>query len=337
MRSRLLDLFAVALLAGCATPFEGAPASGGAIESSGAAPRVFATPLWMAAPRGPRPKGWMAPEVRYGESLIYLAGGGGVRVYRERGHNPPQVGSIVDGVDGAWGLCVDREGKLYVANRSANTVTVYPYGSVTPVATYSSSLNGPMYPIVDHDGNLFVTNSDDSRVVEYLAHQVTPHAILHPPGTESDGMAFDAAGNLYVTYRNGLYAGGIVRYAPGATQGEILPISLIQPQGLVISRAGQMLAVQTGYADGLYIFPPGLPKHGQEFGPPHELKVFATPTELVLNTAEHRIFLSTYEPIYDTGYPLKNGDGTLYRLLHRKLTFRYSGAEGMALSNAQHF
>ena len=50
------------------------------------------------------------------------------------------VGEISAGIEGPYGLYVDAQHALYVANQKNNTVTKYPYGTTSPSVTYSAQL-----------------------------------------------------------------------------------------------------------------------------------------------------------------------------------------------------
>lgn len=265
--------------------------------------------------------------------LMYIADSNKVLVLPEPRQSPPVVARITVGVSGAYGLCVDRDGNLYVANHSAKNITVYRPGSLTPFITYSGGLKGPMYPVVDHDGNIYV--SDGGRVVEFLRGQPGPYRTLQPPGYETDGIALDKAGNLYVTYRLTLYAGSIDKFPPGSTQGQILGMQIVQPQGLVVTDDGTIIVVQTGPADGVYVFPPGSQR-------PNKFSIDDTPVQLALTEPEHKIFLSAWGDntsgrIYVATYPFKSQRPFQTKKNFFKHHRHRFATQGMAVSNQQTF
>src|SRR5579862_3920045 len=129
-----------------------------------------------------------------------------VDIFPLTGPNQKQIGSIFDGVSFPWGLSIDSNKSLYVANHGngTGTVTVYPYGSTTPSITYSP-FGAALYALADSAGHVFVSGWNEhhqGHVIEFNAgrNRVIAHQRL---GSETDGMAEDGQGNLYVAYRAG--------------------------------------------------------------------------------------------------------------------------------------
>jgi DNA-binding beta-propeller fold protein YncE len=232
-----------------------------------------------------------------------VSNGDEVLIYPERPHNPSPIGCISTPVDSAHGLYVDAAGNLYVANGD-NTVTVYAPATLTPSATYFVGSAGPMYPIADRNGNVFVS-TNQGTVVEFLHDRAAPYRTLQTPGYEADGMAFDSSGNLYVTYRTAYLSGSIEKFAPGSTQGQVLGMEIIQPQGILVTPDGTIVVVETGRADGIYVFAKGSQSPQQTL----KVGVHETPVQLALTQSEHELFLSTFGwlgsgHVYTAPYPL---------------------------------
>ena len=140
-----------------------------------------------------------------------------IDIFPLTGPNQRQVGSITNGIDAPWGLSVDSNKSLYVANSGNHTVTVYPYGSATPSMTYSI-LGAALYALADSAGHVFLSGWNkhhQGHVIEFNAgrNRVIAHQRL---GFETDGMAEDGQGNLYVAYR-GKHSGSIAEFGPGLT------------------------------------------------------------------------------------------------------------------------
>jgi len=289
---------------------------------------------------GPSPCGWLSPEAKRERRLIYVANGGEVLIFSERAHNPSRIGCIGRPFGSSHGIYVDRRGELYVTNGN-DTVTAYARGSLTPSATYSTGSNGPMFPIVDRKGDLFVSTCCSGKVLEFLSGHSTPYRTLRTPGYEDDGIALDGKGNLYVAYRTSLYSGSIDQFAPGSSQGKSLGMLIVQPQGLVIASDGTILLVQTGPADGVYVFRPGSTTAAFKFS------VGDTPVQLAITEQEHDLMVSAFGRvasgrIYEAPYPL-----SVSSHFHVKKAFYFwkdghrrkprFQIQGMALGNGQMF
>jgi DNA-binding beta-propeller fold protein YncE len=224
-----------------------------------------------------------------------------IDIYLEAGRFTTRVGEIAAGIDGPYGLYVDREHALYVANQKNNTVTKYPYGATSPSLTYSAKLSRPLYPLVDRRGDLFVSNANNGTVVEYLAGTTTSaYQIIQTAGRGADGMDFDQHGNLYVACRNGAGLGSIEEFSQGSTQGTVLGMTLNQPQGVIVDTNGNILAVETGPTRRVDVFAPGAQTPSLQEDTTH------IGTQLALAKSQVEIFLSTLSGIvYVAPFPLR--------------------------------
>jgi len=289
------------------------------------------------------PCGWLSDKAKGGHRLIYVGNGDEILIYSERSRNPSPIGCISTPVNSSHGLYVDRGGNVYVANGN-NTVTVYAPGSLTPSATYFVGKAGPMYPIADGHGNVFVS-TNQGTVVEFLHDRASPYRTLQTQGYEADGMAFDRNGNLYVTYRTAYLSGGIETFAPGSTQGTVLGMEVIQPQGIVVTTDGTIIVVETGRADGVYVFAKGTQNPEQTL----RLGIHDTPVQLALTKSEDEIFLSAFGwlgsgRVYAAPYPLGASSHFQSKIAFH-CCFKHNGhrrrhvwqIQGVALSNGLTF
>ncbi|HET6275168.1 MAG TPA: hypothetical protein VFE16_04425 [Candidatus Cybelea sp.] len=295
----------------------------------------------------PAAPGWLSPNVRSGESgpLVYagIKGNGEVLIYSETGYNQAPIGKITSGVSAPWGLYVDKNGSLYVANQpsphNGGTVKVYPAGSLSPSTTYSQDLYRPLYPIVDQYGDLFVGNGNayagGGTVVEYQAGSTNAYQVLKTPGTEVDGMDFDPEGNLYVAYRvtnddRGL--GSIEEFAPGSAQGRILGMKVHKPQGLIVDNEGDIVVAETATnTKVIAVFRPG--KRRPEIRV--KLPTGSDATQIAITEDESRFFVASYTDgnIYVLPYPLSKE--STWTVLDQ--TPGQGQLQGIALSNGQVF
>lgn len=122
------------------------------------------------------PLGW--PKKRSEPILFASDGPSGVLMFNPNKVNPAPEGSIVNGIKGAAGLAVDGSCTLYVANISANTVTIYPRGYTSPKYTISQGLSWPYGIGIDSQGNVFVSNIYADTVTAYHQGQNTPYETI---------------------------------------------------------------------------------------------------------------------------------------------------------------
>ncbi|HEY1682797.1 MAG TPA: hypothetical protein VGF98_14220 [Candidatus Tumulicola sp.] len=295
----------------------GASQAQSSILGSSAVPRPSATALEHPS-RGAKPLGWMqkgAPS-----SVIYVAAGNRVMVYPENGSNPPAVGSITNHVANAWGLFVDGRRNLYVANNKS--ISAYHPRALTPFIVYSDP-DRPMYVVLDHAGRLYAANHNGT-VTEYPPHQTKPDRTLQTPGVEADGINLDTANNLYVAYRGGSTSGSIEEFAPNSTQGRILGMQLVAPQGLQLDRAGNILVVETESKQVVDIFPPGSTSPSQVLSEDFGVE------QIVLREGEDNMYISNWaygSDVYISHYP----PGEFQSKIDANLNY----VQGMALSNEE--
>src|SRR5579862_5274331 len=125
---------------------------------------------------------------------------------------PTTVGNNIDATADA----VDASGNLWIANDNSNTVVgltpaqLGVNGSPTPAGTLTGpAINTPYALAFDSHGNLWVGNNVPGTIVEFTPAQLiaggtpTPIATLTDTvqggSAEPGGLAFDSAGNLWVT------------------------------------------------------------------------------------------------------------------------------------------
>jgi hypothetical protein len=341
---------AIAIVAGCGVlrqPQDEVPSYGmqGAVPQ-GAVRSPMPQGTWIPMlPSASKRAGWLSPAARVpGQPLLYVSQyyfiisccpDAYVFIYPEEGNHQFPIG-IIDVGGEPWGLYVDRHRNLYVANQ-VGTVTVYPPGSTSPSLTYYHDLYRPLYVIVDSSGaHVFVSQAarnyqGGGTVVEYQLGSTDRYQVLQTPGIEADGMDFDRQGNLYVAYRSSDGTGSIEEFAPGTTQGKILGMSLNQPQGVIVDKAGNIIVVETANTSigpHIDVFPPG------QLTPSVELPIPNIPNQLAIRQTEPSLFIAAEEgPVYGIRYPFLGEHSRLY--VKEELAPPY--VEGVALSNGQHF
>ncbi len=256
---RLSFIFAVAIgiaYAGCGGPQQIGQRAFPQLQEGAAS-----TPLpgGAASHRASRP---LPRNAQSGKPLLYAGDddSNAVDIFPLTGPNQKQVGSISSGIRGPWGLSLDANDSLYVANSGNGTVTVYPYGSSSPSMTYSKGVHEPLYALADSAGHVFVSGRDPANrnrghVFEYNAGTNAP--IAHTQlGSEDDGMAEDGKGNLYVAFRRTGPNCSIAEFGPGLSSKRLLGMTIDQPQGLLVDSAGNIVVAESADGD-IKVFPPG--------------------------------------------------------------------------------
>jgi sugar lactone lactonase YvrE len=126
----------------------------------------------------------------------------------------------------------DANGNMYVSNETADSISRYTPtqlaagGAQTPVTLTSSGLNNPIGMAFDSSGNLWVANptvlgsAGNDRLVSFTPAQLTAGGSQTPDKTLTSGsffdpvgLAFDTAGNLWVSNANSVSA-SLIRFTP---------------------------------------------------------------------------------------------------------------------------
>jgi hypothetical protein len=122
-----------------------------------------------------------------------------VLMYDPKTVNPSPKGSITTGINVPFGLAVDKNSKLYVANLGGSTVTVYPKGKTSPSLTISTGIDGPYGVGVDSQGNVFVSNLNNNTITAYKAGQTTPYETINFNSEgQAVGLNVDGNDNVWV-------------------------------------------------------------------------------------------------------------------------------------------
>jgi len=125
-----------------------------------------------------------------------------------------KVATYAEGMGVATGLAFDQSGNLYVGDRTGTIFKINPDRQIFVFATLEPSVSA-YHLAFGRDGNLFVTGPTTSSFDN--VYRISPDGAVsrfyHGLG-RPQGMAFDAAGNLYVAAS---LSGrrGIVRLTPG--------------------------------------------------------------------------------------------------------------------------
>src|SRR5579875_22782 len=174
------------------------------------------------------------------------------------------------GLSSPDGIATDVFGNIYVANATANSVTVYSssaIGNDVPMATISgplTTLSNPGGIAVDQNGVIYVANGAGSgtpSILEFApSNNATPNGNIAPTTVisgsntllaTSNALAVDASGNLYVapTVSPQVSANPpqILIFAPGAS-GNVAPSKIIggsntaifEPEAVALDSTGNI-------------------------------------------------------------------------------------------------
>jgi sugar lactone lactonase YvrE len=230
---------------------------------------------------------WLVPAAKRCKEKLYVSSYklDYVAIYCTKGHNQAPIGKITDGIDGPEGANVDRKGNLYVANTTANTVTEYAPGSLTPSFTYSSGLGDPAGVAIDDKQNVYVTSLSPPSVEIFPQTSNTPRLKITDLTYPID-VALDASANVYVTtYAPSFKGGEIFEYSPGSTQGTNLGIVTEAPGGIALDKAGDIVTADQSLP-GVLVFPPGKTKPSKTFA-----QNALDPDPVRLDKEEHRVYV----------------------------------------------
>jgi hypothetical protein len=147
-------------------------------------------------------RGWMAADANAKHVWMYIASipDNQVAVYDLDKVGIPQIGTIKDGISTPFGIVVDAQGNVYVANQNAGTVTVYAPGTTSPSLTISGGLQSPVGLAVDTNGDVYVGNQGSAPSVQvYAQGQTSPYRTITGPLIVHPGpLTFDDARNFFL-------------------------------------------------------------------------------------------------------------------------------------------
>jgi streptogramin lyase len=167
------------------------------------------------------------------------------------------ISTFATGFTGTACLAFDKSGNLYVSDDVAGTIDkITPSGAVSTFATVAS----PTGLAFNASGDLFVTSNAIATISE-----ITPSGAVSVfatiPGRGSWGLAFDAAGNLYVPDTSSSSA-GIYKITPGGSISTFAS-GFCEPQFVTFDQSGNL------YTDNY-------PNYVSEITPSGQISTFET-------------------------------------------------------------
>lgn len=156
--------------------------------------------------------------------------------------------TFATGLNDPQGLARDRDGNLFVANRGTNSIVrITPTGVKSTAVSGVSGVTGLAF---GPTGLLFATAANSGTVMRY---NLTINAsIVYASGLSSPfGLAFDSAGNLYVSNFTG---NTITKITPDQNKANVVT-GLTGPQGLTFDRTGNLYVADFG-SNNVYRYSP---------------------------------------------------------------------------------
>jgi len=222
-----------------------------------------------------------------GTARIYVAdyAKNDIEIYKQGVANPSPCGKISTGIDAPEGIYVDGKGTLYVANFLSSQITEYAHGKHTPTLTITTAT--PAYDVfVGKGGVVYAAEPDVDAVAEYAANTITPLRTLSINGGVY-GVATDRKNNLYVSYlSNADSLSHVEKFAPNATTGTTLALSLPFSGEVKIDSANDVILGNRNNNDTLNVFPPGATVPSRTFS------TAGNPVNFALNKTESTIYVS---------------------------------------------
>jgi serine/threonine protein kinase, bacterial len=140
------------------------------------------------------------------------------------------------------GVAVDKDGTVYVTDTTSQRVLKLPAGAAASSVLPFPSLHTPRRVAVDAAGDVFVVDrtSGGDRVLKLAAGAPDPTPL--PFGTTvAEGIAADAAGNVYLATQDGVF-----ELPVGATAPIVLPFGNGSYEGVAVDGAGTVYVAETG-------------------------------------------------------------------------------------------
>ncbi len=213
-----------------------------------------------------------APAGTRGARVLYIAdidgqpGLGQIHVYTAGMKNPHQIRLITNGAGRPFGLWVDSNNILYVANEGNKlqpSVTEFKPGASSPFFQITDVKGQPGSVAVDKAGNVYVNENvqDEGWVQVFAPGKGTPERSIDTGvggyAFDPGSMAFDPQGNLVVAEQAKL-ALQMVEIAPGSSMATPMNLNLtnIDGPGMGIDTAGNIY-VASDQGSSVSVFAPG--------------------------------------------------------------------------------
>ncbi|MBD5655269.1 MAG: hypothetical protein IAI50_08800 [Candidatus Eremiobacteraeota bacterium] len=161
-----------------------------------------------------------------------------IDVYPEAGYFQKPSDKITAKIDGPLGLCVDKNGDLYVANGNDGTVPIFHRGAVTPYRILTEGQPRASGVAVDSKGNVYVVGSNDHTVYVYAPGATQPSRTLTDSHQYVRSIAIDKSDDIFLGSQK-----QIDEIPAGSTVPRIIDIVTYDSVGGFAIRSDGLLAV----------------------------------------------------------------------------------------------
>ncbi|MBI2940171.1 MAG: glycosyltransferase family 39 protein [Chloroflexi bacterium] len=178
---------------------------------------------------------------------------------------PPAVGAQatlrIGGFQEPWSVAVDREGRIYVADRAASVVRRFdadgkPDGTIGRPGEGPGTLKDPRAVAVDSAGQVLVLDSSRNAVSRFQSEGTFVSSFPVPGGYFPSGLAVGSDGSIYVADTGGSRA---LRFRPSGeapavigradpAQGGAAEARLDQPTDVAVAADGEVYVADTGHS-----------------------------------------------------------------------------------------
>ncbi len=282
----------VALLAGCAGARSGLEPGGIAYQFSLQFP-----PVPQVRPSKNAYKGFK-------DLFVSDFGTGAVQLLKNGSYAPDRT--ITAGVDGPFGNWLDKQGNFYLADFAGGYITEYAPKRTSVKFTYLD--NDAISVSTDSMGNVYEADRG-GYVNEYPQGSNSAVNTCLQGASETEGVAIDKSGNVFVDYEN-LNADGahIAEYRGGLNgcNGTVLGVTLKSAGGMVLDKNDD-LVVCDEKARSVYVIAPPYNSITRTLGSPY----FSDPLHVTLSKDNATAFVADRAAVYVFNYNTGSVTATL--------------------------
>ena len=183
-----------------------------------------------------------------GSGNLYIASiskyGGGVYEASDCASGSCVMTTLGGGFYNAWGVAVDENGNIFVADTENSAVKEMPPGcaSASCVTTLGGGFSWPYGVAVDGDGNVYVADGKNNAVKEMAAGCTSASCVTTLGGgfNGPEGVAVDARGNIYVSDTGNNAVKEMHRDCDSTACVTTLADSVSDPVGISVERSGDI-------------------------------------------------------------------------------------------------